>query len=505
MIDPKLQKMIQKNIQFPTLPAIALKILSVVNQENSGLAQLGEVIAVDPALSAKLLKVANSSLFGCPAEIKNIARALSILGTNTVKSIALSFVLAKNLNQGNAAFSIELFWRRAVTAAVAAEMLSKQSGRRDEDIFLMALLQDLGMLATLLTKGEEYAALLQSERDLGADLVQLERDQYGFDHQQIGWAVFRAWNLPESFSLPILYHHHPEAAPESCREEAGILALAARLAAICTGIEIAEAARLVQEELVVNFNFERHQALEFLDSVAEQSREVIALFELDPQHIQAYSQILQQANSELEKLNLGNAQIILELQESRNRVQRLVRKLAEANSQLKELVYYDGLTGLYNHRYFHESLVNELARASRYQSSLSLVMFDIDDFKKVNDLHGHPGGDLVLKNIAQAVRGITRANDILARYGGDEFAIILTSTSTEGLTVFTKHLRLCIEGALTEIKGQRVLVTVSIGAVAVTPGYVGATKEKLIEAADRGIYLSKGNGRNQVTITRIED
>lgn len=499
-----INKLINKEIQLPTLPAIAAEILNAVNKDDAALAEMGKVISVDPALSAKMLRVANSGLFTCHREITDIARAMSVLGTNTIKSIALSFVISTDLNQRQGGgFNLDNFWRHAVIAAVSAELLAKKLQRHTSDIFLIALLHDLGILVTLLSKGDDYQKLLDSEQDSFAALWQLEREQLGFDHQQVACVLFKQWNLPETVSEPVLYHHQPEEAPESHRDTAEILNLAGRIADIYCGGVGAEKARLVRASLEADYGLEEASVFELLDETAEKSREIIALFDIDPRDLQPYSQILQQANIELEKLNLCNAQLILEMQEAKDEKQRLIKKLQDANSRLKEMVYLDGLTGLYNHRYFQESLEGELARACRYHASVSLVLFDIDDFKCVNDSHGHLVGDMVLMNISRAVSKAVRANDIVARFGGDEFAIILPATNREGVKAFAEHLRSCVEGIATMANGQWVNVTISVGAATVSSEEQPVSKEQLIDAADRGLYSSKEGGRNQVQLSRL--
>jgi diguanylate cyclase (GGDEF)-like protein len=131
-------------------------------------------------------------------------------------------------------------------------------------------------------------------------------------------------------------------------------------------------------------------------------------------------------------------------------------------------------------------------------------MFDIDFFKKVNDTHGHPAGDLVLMNIAKAVSSAVRPCDIVARYGGEEFAVILPETSAAGVKVFAARLRRCVEGIGTLVDGQHIYVTVSAGATTFNQKGADATKDVLIETADRGLYMSKQNGRNQVTVLEPE-
>ena len=118
----QIDQLIKKEIQFPSLPGIAVEILDIVNKDDAPLTQLGEVIAVDPALSAKMLKVANSTLFSGNREICNLNRAMAVLGTNTIRSIALSFVISSELcGKKQSGYSIDDFWRRAVISAVAAE------------------------------------------------------------------------------------------------------------------------------------------------------------------------------------------------------------------------------------------------------------------------------------------------------------------------------------------------------------------------------------------------
>ena len=500
-----IQQLINSELNLPSPPAIAVQILNAVRKDDAALIELGSIISADPALSAKMLQVANSSLFACNGEITSINRAMSVLGTNTIKSIALSFVIAAEFNHSDGSgFNHDLYWRHAVTAAVAAELLSKAIQFKCDDIFITSLLQDIGMLAISMTKGDEYNRVLKEAQLSSSNSLELESKKYGFNHQQVGYALLTDWRLPISICEPILYHHDPEKASDLHKKIAEILQLSDQLASIYTGTEAAETARKCQQSLIENFNLDKNQALDLLDTVATNSSKMITTFELSPEEIRPYSSLLQEANAELTKLYISNEQLILEMKEAKEKVEKLNCELQDANTRLKELVYRDGLTGLYNHRYFQEALGNELSRASRYQSSVSLIMFDIDFFKKVNDTHGHPAGDLVLMNIARAVMSAVRPCDIVARYGGEEFAVILPETSAAGVKVFAARLRRCVEGIATLVDGQQIYVTVSAGATTFTQKGAAVSKDILIETADRGLYMSKQNGRNQVTVLEPE-
>lgn len=155
----------------------------------------------------------------------------------------------------------------------------------------------------------------------------------------------------------------------------------------------------------------------------------------------------------------------------------------------------DGLTGVYNHRYFQEQLRHELARAKRYKRSLSLLLLDLDHFKHFNDRFGHRQGDRLLKDAGDFFNRIKRETDTVARYGGDEFAVILPETSHEDAVVFAKRLRAEFEEArLGGGEDGGLLVTVSVG-VATFPKDADSA-EDLVERSDQALYRAKHAGRN---------
>src|SRR5690606_10693078 len=141
------------------------------------------------------------------------------------------------------------------------------------------------------------------------------------------------------------------------------------------------------------------------------------------------------------------------------KVDRLAVELIHANEKLSELVARDGLTGLYNHRRFQEALRKEVSEAARYSRPLSLILFDIYQFKRVNDTHGHLAGDAVLKNVAALAQSTFRATDLVARYGGEEFAVILTETREKEAAVAAERVRRGIEALETRVGGTVIRVT----------------------------------------------
>jgi len=169
---------------------------------------------------------------------------------------------------------------------------------------------------------------------------------------------------------------------------------------------------------------------------------------------------------------------------------------ARVHAQMEQLATRDGLTGCYNHRYFQEWLDMELRRAARMPLVISLVMCDIDHFKKFNDTYGHPVGDRVLQAVAAIFQSGVRGTDLAARYGGEEFALVLLNSGKRDAVTFAERIREAVARMTIDFAGEQLSVTVSMG-VATYPDDA-ADKAALIELADRALYFAKQAGRNRV-------
>lgn len=178
--------------------------------------------------------------------------------------------------------------------------------------------------------------------------------------------------------------------------------------------------------------------------------------------------------------------------------------LQEATDQailFEETSQRDGLTGLYNRSYFDEYFSNELYRTKRYGKPLSLLILDIDFFKKVNDEYGHPAGDEVLRVVSRNLLKTLRASDILCRYGGEEFALIFPEMNVKAGMHVAERLRGIIEKDVINFEDQQIKVTISMG---ISEYRDGVTPGQIIQEADTALYSSKENGRNRVTCYSAE-
>ena len=173
-------------------------------------------------------------------------------------------------------------------------------------------------------------------------------------------------------------------------------------------------------------------------------------------------------------------------------------QLEKVREEVHALAMTDELTRAFNRRHFLKLVENELARAKRYQHALSIIIFDIDNFKKVNDTYGHLCGDAVLQNLSLTCRTILRQCDAFARFGGEEFILLLPETEEPSALVVANKLCQLIANHTTEYKGIQLQVTISAGVTTSSPN--GDTLDDLLNRADQALYKAKKLGKNRLAV-----
>jgi diguanylate cyclase (GGDEF)-like protein len=199
------------------------------------------------------------------------------------------------------------------------------------------------------------------------------------------------------------------------------------------------------------------------------------------------------------RLSEMNRSLEQKVEERTGELTRANLRLSALNKELVEISIIDGLTQVYNRRYFMERFRQEVKRVGRYGPPVSLLMIDIDHFKKVNDTYGHQAGDAVLAGVAGLIKWKLRETDLIARYGGEEFCVIATGTEQAGALVLAERVRQLVDGAAFEHAGKTLMVTISIGVSTWTPADRDDFEE-LIRRADAALYQAKEQGRNCVCV-----
>ena len=184
------------------------------------------------------------------------------------------------------------------------------------------------------------------------------------------------------------------------------------------------------------------------------------------------------------------------------RIRSLSEELKKKNKLLEEMAITDGLTGIPNYRYFIDKLEEEVKRGRRYSTPFTLLILDLDNFKEVNDTHGHRHGDFVLKEVARRLQHGLRETDILARYGGDEFALLLTQTDSDGGKNVADQVLERLALPITA-NGIEHFIEASIGVVA-SDTVPSSTADEIIVAADKALYTAKEKGGDQVFVALSE-
>jgi two-component system, cell cycle response regulator len=181
------------------------------------------------------------------------------------------------------------------------------------------------------------------------------------------------------------------------------------------------------------------------------------------------------------------------------RLKRMHDQIHDARTRLEALAISDELTGLYNYRYLHTRLNEEFKRSERYRDPLACVMLDIDHFKRINDRYGHDVGDVVLRETSARVRRAVREIDVVTRYGGEEFLLVLPSTNFSGALAVADRVWRAVGGEPFTLATGSERISVSVG-VAVFPSRDIKSKDQLIKAADKALYQAKNEGRDRICV-----
>ncbi len=203
---------------------------------------------------------------------------------------------------------------------------------------------------------------------------------------------------------------------------------------------------------------------------------------------------LDMQRKKLEELNQTLRDTVVELEKSKQIIE-------DQNKALHELAIKDGLTGVYNHRHFKEILEREITMMHRYKRSFCLLLMDLDFFKRVNDTFGHLFGDFVLRGFVNIVQSVIRESDIMARFGGEEFEVLLSNTDLKGAVKVAEKIKKLSEAHIYKEGENSIRVTVSIGVTCCHPG-TDVLIEDLIAEADKALYMAKELGRNRVEPNR---
>lgn len=496
--DEQLRLKLKHCKDLPSPPGIASRILDLSQDESASFAEVADIISIDPALTAKVLRIANSPLYAKQRKIENLRQAIMILGLNSTMMLALSFSMVSGLDNKEATrLDHNLFWRRSLEAACACRLLGKQLNcKNSEDFFLAGLLSDVGMLALDKIMPDLYSSIAMLQTSHLAFRT-AEQAALGSDHASVGAWLLKHWKLPERWIVAVAGSHDPEAvAPDSEFQQLTFCtAIASQIADLRTcGDEIERSLAHIANNAQQWLNLEQTAIGDVLESLTDEVSQFAGLFNIDLGDTALLTALMDEAREQLMTRSLRQLH-------DTDRLQQTTQALETRTRELEVQSRRDILTGIYNRAYVDAVLTQEFSAAKTHGWPMALMFIDLDHFKEVNDNYGHQAGDLVLQKTAQLLQEAARETDIVARFGGEEFLIVLPGTGTTGAIAASERLLDAFRNTKHSVNGgDGIVVTCSIGIGVQGEDQDFENTAALVGAADRALYAAKFAGRNQAML-----
>ena len=487
-----LKSKLKASLNFPSPPAIAQQIIALARDPHTDISQVAAAISRDPALAAKLLRVANSVLYSRQRKSTNLRQALIVLGLQGATTLALGFSLVgtyKGLKSNGVDY--ERYWRGAILSASAARCFGAlQNACAVDDIFLAALLQDIAILGIDRAAPDFYRDLPRnaSHREFSG----YETARLGIDHAELGAWLLEYWKLPKPLCRAVAWSHAPP--NEELSTPTGMAARCVALGKECVELLFAPVAATdfvaLAEHASEWLGIGAPAVAEMMGKIVAEIPEVERLFDTTLLQPDTATVILDQAR---DLLILRNLQALGQVSSLRETNLKLEARTAVQDEQLR-----DRVTGLYNRGYLDLMLRREFQAATSGNWPLSVVFVDLDRIKGINEAYGHEAGDSVLVTTAKSIASVARDSDCVARYAGAKFVVVLPGLASAGAAIFCERMIDRLRSTLHTIRGTEVILTAAVGLATHAPQKPFQRASHLISAAERSACFAKKSGRDRL-------
>lgn len=473
------------------LSVVALQIVREALKPDASPTDLAKLAESDPGFAMRIISMVNSAAFGFNRRVTDVRQATAFIGVRGLRTLGLSLAVSDMVPAGPDG---QVLLGNSLRRAVASQMIAKKIGQREVDEFFTAgLFLEVGLLARA---REDLTAAARVARLPALDRVVFERAEQGTDHAVRGADLAKAFMLPPELIEAVALHHDP-VMPDA--PLAKVTWVAERVAAVWEGGDVPAAQAEAARGLVALGVADRDIA-EILEKLPSLVAEGGAAFDREVGPQKGVDQLLLDVSRGLIEMNQSYESMVRRLEKLLAEKEELSTKLEEANQELVRLASTDALTGLPNKRSLEAAIARDLARADRDKTWLSLVVVDVDNFKKFNDTYGHATGDVVLQAVAKALSRHLRAGDLAGRYGGEEFLLVLPGSNMIGARIAAERIRKALEAMVVDTEHGPLKVTASFGGASVCGPGCGGTRDDVFARADGALYEAKRTGRNRVVI-----
>ena len=500
------------NLILPTIPAVAIRLLEMLSDPGIPTSEIVTLVQADPAITAKILKAANSPFYSGGRKIDSLDRAVIWIGRHAVTCLALSFSLSENAHAGGPLKKyFKDYWLQSVIQALSMETLAKrfEAGSRGS-AFVSGLLMDIGRLTMLQHQSPQYLPVLDEARLGHRRLIDIEAEALPKTHADLTAELLTAWSLPEGMVAVAKHHELPpdqllELHEHECFDQIAAANIAAATGEFLCGINPMESLRRLECLTTELYKFSGGQLDEYLEAVNQRLHETSDLFDTDTSEMPSTAELLAYAMEQLAELSL-QSQTPTQAAEGQSPAPSETQDLRAKVYELEKRTCVDALTEAYNREYFNGRLAQRLRQVPEKPITIALLFGDIDKFKRINDTYGHLVGDEVLKAVSQAIRDCVRNNDVVARYGGEEFVVLIDYSNPDVLLKVADRIRNKVANLKIRSGEHEIPVTISLGGVfvsAVPADHEANYPDYLVEVADKSMYEVKRRGGNAVSIKDV--
>jgi diguanylate cyclase (GGDEF)-like protein len=448
------------------------------------------VIQLDPVVSARILRVANSPIYGMTRSVDNLTQAITLLGVNETTALALGVSIIESLrDRSPGGLKLPDYWRRSLATATGARAIAKTLKLPSADrYFLAGLLQDLGMLIIDVAFPDVYRRPDADPQDHHA-ITRIEHSVLGADHTRIGACQLQRWNLPEPFLYAAYCSHAPDAyrVPSEYQPLVNAVYVAALVADVWWRSDWDVQISLATSEANRLFAIDPPRFAELLATDTSMLKEAAPAFDVPLGDATSLDATLAKATELVSNRTLASMQQVAELR-------ACSKTLADNTRQLEAITRRDKITGLCNRTYFDKVLAADYDKAVATGAPLSVAFAVLDGLRAINDSGGHPAGDDVIRQFAAILNDVADAGKTVARYGDNEFVIALPDTSPGAAQRIGAQLVAAVNKL--SISGTRVGISVGIATCDASRRF--ESSRALLAAADAAIAVAEAKGGKTV-------